>query len=90
MNAEQARLAAEKFEKKDFNEIISLITTAAESGKYEMWYNNVITDPVRKMLHAEGYIVGKTITDRNETLTKISWSSVQSEDFDKFSSECLH
>lgn len=56
--------------------IITSIKSAAKVGKYEVFiYLKAISDPVRKQLREKGFNVGATIFDRNEVLTKISWSN---------------
>lgn len=78
MNAGEARkIATDKnITAKDsqYNIIIGMIRDASAKGKYEVWvYNTRILEPVRKKLLADGFLVGPTESDRNETSTKISW-----------------
>jgi hypothetical protein len=57
-----------------YNTIIGMIRDAANKGEYEVWvYNTSILQPVREKLTTDGFLVGPTQSDRNETLTKISW-----------------
>jgi hypothetical protein len=57
-----------------YNIIVSMIREASNKGEYEVWvYNTAILQPVREILVSNGFLVGPTQSDRNETLTKISW-----------------
>ena len=78
MNATEARKAAtdKHITAKDsqYEIIQGMIREASNKGEYEVWvYNTAILKPVREKLESDGFLVGDTISDRNESLTKISW-----------------
>ena len=55
------------------NEILSAIQKTADKGEYELWYYKSVRKDVRLKLIALGYSVGLTQSDRNESMTKISF-----------------
>lgn len=59
----------------DYRRIMEQIKAIAEKGKYECWVYENISDIVRDQLKKDGYEVGETQFDRNDTLTKISWNN---------------
>jgi hypothetical protein len=77
MNAIQARQKALAVNTENgsnqYAQIISMISNAANKGMYEMWFFEKIKSDVREKLKIEGYDVGRTQCERNETMTKISW-----------------
>jgi len=78
MNAKQAKEKALAVNTDNGNsqyaQIVLMISNAANKGEYEMWFYENIKADVREKLISEGYNVGKTQFERNETMTKISWS----------------
>lgn len=78
MTAVEARQKATDVLTNDVNSeytiVKAMISEHASKGEYECWiYNTSIKTEVRVKLIAEGYRVGPTQTDRNETSTKITW-----------------
>lgn len=75
MTAAEAKELAEKSVKADqVEKILIVIKEAALKGEFEVWYYQPIADITRKNLKERGYKVGAQQFDRNEILTKISWS----------------
>jgi diphthamide synthase (EF-2-diphthine--ammonia ligase) len=78
MNAAQARKKATEIDNRDTDDryvaIKAIIQIAVEKGEFSCYvYDVPIKKVVQKKLEAEGYKVGPSENDRNETLTKISW-----------------
>lgn len=78
MTAAEARIKAiEKLTSDDDSQyatIKGMIGMAVNKGELECWvYNTPINPEVRSKLYLEGYGVGPTQSDRNESLTKITW-----------------
>lgn len=78
MTAAEARKKATEVLTNDVNSeykiIKDMIMEHAGKGEYECWiYNTSIKSEVRVKLIAEGYKIGPTQSDRNESLTKINW-----------------
>lgn len=78
MHATLARRKATDFNTKEidsqFSVIMKMIEGAVNKGEYECYvYNVPIKQSVKEKLESLGYTIGKTESDRNETLTKISW-----------------
>jgi len=78
MNAKQAKEKALAVNtgngSAQYAQSISMISNAATRGEYEMWfYENIKSDVIEKLI-SDGYNVGKPQFERNETMTKISWS----------------
>ena len=78
MNAKQAKekafAANTENGSSQYAQIILMISNAANKGEYEMWFYENIKSDVREKLISDGYNVGKTQHERNETMTKIGWS----------------
>ena len=78
MNAKQAKEKALEVNTQNdllqYAQIILMISNAANKGEYEIWYYESIKADVKEKLISDGYNVGKTQFERNETMTKISWS----------------
>lgn len=78
MTAAEARKVATDQNTNEINSqwstIIDMIKQEAGKGKYEVWvYNTPILSVVREKLLTNGYKVGPTQTEQNETMTKIVW-----------------
>lgn len=76
MNAKEAREKAKQSNVANgsqYSEIIKLISEASTKGEYSMFYYHSINADVRQKLTEDGYEVGKTGFDRNESLTQIKW-----------------
>ena len=78
MNAKQAKEKALEVNTQNdllqYAQIILMISNAANKGEYEIWYYESIKADVKEKLISDGYNVGKTQFEINETMTKISWS----------------
>lgn len=78
MTAAEARSKATEVNTKENNSqyatIKEMIATEVNKGETECWiYNIPIKSDVREKLISEGFFVGPTQSDRNETMTKIKW-----------------
>lgn len=73
MNAQQAREIAEDKLNKPLKEVLSLITSKAKIGEFQMWWYKDMPETLRQSLRDLGYTVGETQFDRNDKLTLISW-----------------
>jgi len=78
MTAAEARLKAIEVNTKDndsqYSTIKDMISSAVGKGELDCWiYNLPIKTEVREKLIAEGYMVGPTLSERNETMTQIKW-----------------
>lgn len=78
MNAAQARKKATEISSRDTDDryvaIKAMIQIAVEKGELSCCvYNKPIKKEVKKKLESEGYEIGPTETDRNETFTLIKW-----------------
>lgn len=78
MTAAQARKKAMEISKQDtddrYTAIKAMIQQAVEKGELSCYvYNIPIKKEVKKMLEAQGYEVGPTEQDHNETYTIINW-----------------
>jgi hypothetical protein len=78
MNAKEAKQKAlavnTEAENSQYAKIILMISNAVSRGEYEMWFYENIKEDVKNKLVEQGYDVGKTQFERNETMTKIKWS----------------
>lgn len=57
-----------------YNEIVSNIIMASQSGELEIWYHKPIKKCVLHKLIEDGYKVGDEIFDKGEFSTKISYA----------------
>ena len=56
-----------------YNKIQNSIHEAAQKGEYSIWWYADIDKYAREQLTLDGFKVGETRHDRNESLTEISW-----------------
>lgn len=78
MNAAEARQKATAIVTNEVDSqyaiIKKMISEAVGKGDFDCWiYNIPIKPEVRVKLIQEGYGIGPTQSDRNETLTQIKW-----------------
>lgn len=77
MKASEARRLANETNtnatKSQYSSIMGLINKAVNAGEYEVHWYEAMNSAVKDKLREEGYTVGNTQMDRNETITKISW-----------------
>lgn len=55
--------------------IQNAISKAVQNGEYSCYVYESLREDVRKKLVSDGFIVGQTQFDRNESMTLISWES---------------
>jgi hypothetical protein len=75
MKASEARRLSKDIENISgfYKKAMKQIKDATSNGLFECWVYDEFPDELRKRLVKDGYKVGKTQFDRNDTLTKISW-----------------
>lgn len=71
--SEAKKLSLDSTKDSQLPKIYKEIKEAAQRGEVSIWWYDDINDRVRAALKEDGYKVGKTQFDRNETLTQISW-----------------
>lgn len=70
---EARELALKKAVEEQYTDIINHIVSESKQGHLECFIYYIISDETRRLLTEDGYSVGKTQFERNESLTKIEW-----------------